>query len=138
MRTSIPDFFNFFDHVLNAGLAPGLTALNELSASDYDLVPVLMWSFINQGQQDNGLWGGILTLNLICEPNEMSTLTSAVYGQIRGWAAPGNGVQTTRSMGVESVTDGTIFALVSEGAMNGKHLLHLTSSFTLTIRDWSA
>lgn len=137
MKETIPNFFAFIDYILTTGLNSKLTAVNELTAHEYENVPLLSWTYLNQGQSARGIWEGTLVLNLICEAADVNELTAAVYQHVRKWDTPGNGVHSASKVGVESVSDGAVFDLISMGALNGKNVLHLTSSFSLTVRDWA-
>lgn len=137
MKPVMPPFNRFIQTILEEDRFPGSTVIVDLDANSYEDLPLVSWTFLNSGQRDYGLWGGILAVNVICVPRDAEDLLSHVYAQVHAWGALDKGELPGVGLGVETVADQAVFNIVSQAVVNGKHVAQFSGQFGLTIRDYS-
>ena len=137
MKPGFPPFVRFCQTILEEDAYPGSTVIVDLDAHSYEDAPIVSWTFLNQGQHDYGLWSGILAITVICTASEQEVLLAHLYDQVHSWESLDKGELPGESLGVETVTDQSVFDIVNQANMNGKHLVQFTGSFNLIVRDFS-
>lgn len=137
MKDTLPPFMPFCQYILEEDRYPGSTVIVDLDAHSYESVPLVSWTFLNEGQRDHGLWGGILAITVICDPADADKILPHIYKQVHRWESPDKGELPDEKIGVETVTDTAVFDIVHQSIVNGKALAQFNGQFRLTIIDWS-
>lgn len=139
MKPNLPPFHHFIQTILESGKYPGSEVIADIDADSYQYLPLVTWTYLNNGQHNYGLWGGTLAVTILCDPSISESLLGHVYKQIHSWndLDPDMGEMSNLKLGVENVIDRSVFDLVHSTLMNGKSVGQFNGQFELTILDWS-
>ena len=131
------DLSRLVQTILEEGAPADVTVAADTDSDSGAETPFLLWTAINEGQYDVGLWSAILSIVVICEPADSWRILSSIYTLVHSWDTPGVGVLGSEKVGVNEVSDMGVFDLIHQTVINGKSLEQHSGQFRLRIRDWS-
>ena len=132
-----PHFQKFIHELVATGAHPEAAVLADVDPETHDVMPAVVYMFVNQGQSDYGIWDGTLHLSLVCEVSEQDEFLRHTYNQVREWGLPSGGKNEELKLSVHSVDEVVVHQLVHLAKVKGKHVTQFDSQFTLRIKDWS-